>query len=339
VSEKLIENREIKHLKTDVILTEFTANVQRLYADGKGKEARGLAQEFFLSEYFNRSNISKAVEEFALSTSGWFLGRDLYQPLKLANPNDHLACQQKLRRLLTDGVLEKHKTRNACYRLVEDKCEEIKWWESTGETVDIKFPFHIEDYIKIFPGNIIVISGTSNAGKSAFLLDFIRLNIDEHKIHMFNSESGMAELKERISLIEDVDMELWQTRLKIWERSGEFSAVIKPDSINIIDFLEVHEEFYKVGGFITDIHNKLRKGIALVALQKNPGQDYGLGGARGLEKPRLYLSLDRGKMKIVKAKNWKTADNPNGFVARFKLVNGNKFIIDEPLGPELEKRY
>ena len=332
-------DKKLEKLKTDVILTEFTANVQKLYGEGKNKEARELAHEFFLGEFFNRSNISKSVEEFALSTSGWFLGRDLYQPLKLANPNDHLACQQKLRRLVTDGVLEKHKTRNACYRLVEDECEEIKWWEAADTTVDIKFPFHIEDYVKIFPGNIIVIAGTNNAGKSAFLLDFIRLNLDKHEIHMFNSEAGMSELKERIGLIQDVDMEEWQTKLKIWERSGEFSAVIKRDAINIIDFLEVHEEFYKVGAYIKDIHDKLNKGIALIALQKNPGQDYGLGGARGLEKPRLYLSIDNGRLKIVKAKNWAGVDNPNGWTSYFKLVGGNKFIINEALAPEIDKRF
>jgi len=332
-------DKEVNGLKTDIILTEFITKAQKLYAEGKNKEARELAREFYLGQYFQRSNISKAVEEFALSTSGWFLGRDLYQPLKLANPNDHLACQQKLRRLVSDGILEKHKNRNACYRLVEDECEEIEWWKATGETVDVKFPFHIEDYVKIFSGNICVIAGSNNAGKSAFLLDFIRLNLDKHEIHMFNSEAGMAEIKERIGLIEDVDMEEWQTRLKIWERSGEFSAVIKPDAINIIDFLEVHEEFYKVGAYIKDIHDKLDKGIALIALQKNPGNDYGLGGARGLEKPRLYLSIDNGRLKIVKAKNWRTANNPNGWVAKFSLVGGNKFIVHEPLAPQLDKRY
>jgi len=320
-------DKDIKKIKTDIILTEFASKVQKLYSEGKNKEARELAHDFFLGEFFNRSNISKAVEEFALSTSGWFLGRDLYQPLKLANPNDHLACQQKLRRLVSDGILEKHKTRNACYRLIEDECDEIKWWEATGDTVDIKFPFHIEDYVKIFPGNM------------AFLLDFIRLNLENHEIHMFNSEAGKAEIKERIGLIEDVDMEEWQMKLKIWERSGEFSAVIKPDAINIIDFLEVHEEFYKVGSYIKDIHDKLDKGIALIALQKNPGNDYGLGGARGLEKPRLYLSIDNGRLKIVKAKNWRTADNPNGWVAKFSLVAGNKFVVHEPLAPQLDKRY
>ena len=331
-------DKNLTGLKTDVILTEFTSKVQKLYAEGKNKEARELAHEFFLGEFFNRSNISKSVEEFALSTSGWFLGRDLYQPLKLANPNDHLACQQKLRRLVSDGVLEKHKTRNACYRLVEDECEEMRWWEAPDETVDLDFPFGEERLVSIFPGNIIMIAGDSQAGKSAYMLDFIRRNLQKHEIHLFNSEAGEAEMKRRITLIEDVDIEEWVERLTVYERSHEFSAVIKPDGINVIDFLEIHNEYYRVSGLIKDIHDKLDTGIALIALQKNFGNDYGLGGARSAEKARMYLRIDQGIVKIVKAKNWKTAENPNGWTSYFKLINGNKFVITKQLAPEIETK-
>jgi hypothetical protein len=184
-----------------------------------------------------------------------------------------------------------------------------------------------------------MVAGVWNAGKSAFLLDFIRLNLGKHKIDMFNSESGEDEISERIHLIEDVDLEEWQMKLKVWERSHNFAAALKPDGINIIDFLELHDDYFRIGRYILDIHEKLNDGIAIVALQKNPGNDYGLGGSRGLEKPRLYVSIDPGQLKIVKAKNWKTADNPNGWVAKFRLVAGNKFIIDEQLAPQLDKRY
>ena len=332
-------DKETQKLKDDIILMDFVAKVQSLYTNKKNVEAREYARKFFLSEYFQRSNISKAVEEFALSTSGWFIGRDLYQPLKLANQNDHLACQQKLRRLADKGVLERHKTRNACYRLVEDECDEIKWWEATGDIVDVKFPFGEERLVKIFPGNIIVIAGSNQAGKSAYMLDFIRLNLEKHDIHMFNSEAGMSELSERINKIDDVDLEEWQSKLTIWERSDNFASVIKPNGINIIDFLEMHDNFFLVGGHIKDIHDKLENGIAIIALHKNFGQEYGLGGQRSAEKSRLYLSVDYGQVKIVKAKNWVGVDNPNGYVAKFRLVAGNKFIIDEPLSPQLDKRY
>ena len=36
--------------------------------------------------------------------------------------------------------------------------------------------------------------------------------------------------------------------------------------------------------------------------------------------------MDCGKLKIVKAKNWRTELNPNGILYTFKLIDGCKFI-------------
>ena len=73
---------------------------------------------------------------------------------------------------------------------------------------------------------------------------------------------------------------------------------------------------------LAEIQKKLNGAIVIVALQKNPGCDRGLGGYRTLEKPRLALAIDSGVLKIVKAKNWRTGENPNGKQIGFKLVNG-----------------
>ena len=91
----------------------------------------------------------------------------------------------------------------------------------------------------------------------------------------------------------------------------------------IIDFLEIHDNFYEVGGKMAEIHNKLKGAIAIIALQKNPGTDTGLGGFRGPEKPRLYITMSRSNYcKIVKAKNWATSENPNGKMIRYKIYQG-----------------
>ena len=46
---------------------------------------------------------------------------------------------------------------------------------------------------------------------------------------------------------------------------------------------------------------------------------------RGLEKARLYLTMQPNEVKIVKAKNWATMDNPNGLKKEFKLIQGCAF--------------
>lgn len=85
-----------------------------------------------------------------------------------------------------------------------------------------------------------------------------------------------------------------------------------------------------VAEYLKQIHDKLSTGIAVVALQKDPKADQGRGGTFGLEKPRLYLNLDAGKITIRKAKNWSDPSvNPNRLELKYKIVGGCKFFVTE----------
>jgi len=82
----------------------------------------------------------------------------------------------------------------------------------------------------------------------------------------------------------------------------------------------------QIGGWLKDIHDRLDGAIAVVAIQKNPGNDTGLGGYRSMEVTLLALALDYGRVKVTKAKNFAGDQNPNGWVKPFKLVNGCRII-------------
>jgi len=145
---------------------------------------------------------------------------------------------------------------------------------------------------------------------------------------------GPTELKKRLSKFEDVPAEIWR-KIKFMERTFNFADVLNGDRITIIDYLEVVTDFYQIAQLIFDIHKKMGKGICIVNIQKNKGTDFGRGGQLGLEKPRLYLSMELGKIKIVKAKAWaKEGLNPNGLQRDFKLVQGSKFIATTPWDKE-----
>jgi len=46
-----------------------------------------------------------------------------------------------------------------------------------------------------------------------------------------------------------------------------------------------------------------------------------------MEKALLYLTIDHGKMKIMKAKSWKEGfRNPNYRCHDFKIINGAEFL-------------
>jgi len=54
------------------------------------------------------------------------------------------------------------------------------------------------------------------------------------------------------------------------ERSSNFADVIRPNCINIIDYMELSGDFYMVAEYLRQLHDKLDGGIAIVALQKDP---------------------------------------------------------------------
>ena len=81
---------------------------------------------------------------------------------------------------------------------------------------------------------------------------------------------------------------------------------------------------------LTDIFNALDGGIAVVGLQKPAGRDTGVGGARTLDKARLYMAIEPGVLKIVKGKLWRQEHiNPNGMYVKWLLGGGANFKIEK----------
>ncbi len=271
-------------------------------------------------------NLTAEIREIISATWGNISATFIYESATIATSEDKHKARTILGRLVQEGLLERVPGKNGWYRRVETECEEINFLDAETESVNIVLPFGIHNMIEVMPGNIILIAGEPNSGKTALFLNIIYNNMHSQEVHYFNSEMGSGELKKRLSKFENLSLKDW--KFKAYERSGNFGDVIKPGNgkVNIIDYLEIHENFYEIGGKLAEIHQKLNGAIAIVALQKNRGTDMGLGGFRTLEKPRLALAMEPGTLKIVKAKNWKTSDNPNGKQIDFKIINGCTFI-------------
>jgi hypothetical protein len=276
-------------------------------------------------------NLAAEVEEYILSTTGNFLSTDVDRSLHLSTRDEKKNLSIILRRLVEKGVIEKHGDRNGSWRKVENDVDVIDWMNAETEEYPVQFPLNIHQLVKLYPGNIAILAGASNTGKTTFMLELIRLNQKRHKILYMNSEMGASELKLRLEMFHEV-CPISQWKFQAIERSDKFADAIDPDGFNVIDFMEIYDEFWKLGGWIRDVHKKLNKGIAVIAIQKqssskNNQKDFGRGGELTIEKPRLYLAMDRGRIKIVKAKIWRDyGRNPNGLSRDFKIVSGWKFL-------------
>jgi hypothetical protein len=235
-----------------------------------------------------------------------------------------------LAKLEKEGKIEKTGKMAGQYRTINTDCPPIDFFNVTSEHVDLWLPFGLHDLVNIMPGNIIVIGGEPDAGKTGVLLNIIKNNRKKYDVHYFNSEMGASELVERLNLFGDIAIEDWN--FKYYERDADFADVVVPGKgvINIIDYLELYADDYaNVNQFINEIHRKLDGAICFIAIQKNPGRDDPLGGKRALEKARLGLALSRNKVKIVKAKNRKVKYNLIGKCATFQERDGCKFTLKD----------
>ena len=100
--------------------------------------------------------------------------------------------------------------------------------------------------------------------------------------------------------------------------------------IFIVDYLEIHENFYEIAKLIRLIHEVIEDGICIIAVQKKRGELLARGGDFSMEKSRLYLNLEflEGQactqMTIVDAKSPKVPASLQGWSKRVKIINGAK---------------
>ena len=271
-------------------------------------------------------NVLAEVREFVERSEGYFSVTEAFQ--SVPNVTNRQSVRVALHRMVKDEkILERDPNRDGIFRKVNTDETEIDFKNAKGDFLQIAWPFQIEKYFNTAPKNIIIVAGESDAGKTAFLLNFAALNNNRSmRCYYFSSEMGEFEMRERLRGFAKPTIDGW--RMKVFDRSSNFADVIRPDEINIIDFLEIHDEFYKVGLYIKQIFDKLNKGIAVIAIQKNPGKEQGLGGMRSIEKARLAINMERGgKLIIDKAKNWATMNNPRGLAVEYNLVGGCHFKV------------
>jgi len=226
--------------------------------------------------------------------------------------------------MVKSNVLVRISTRSGLYRRRETELAPIDILNTDTKFIDVRLPLGLNKLVNIMPKNIIVFAGSQDSGKTAIMLNILRDNMQTHDVRYFSSEMGANEFRSRLNMF-DIPADRW--RFKAYERSANFADVIAPDAINIIDYLEIGDAFYQVGQQLGDIFDALDNGIAIVAIQKDSNTPLGRGGSFGMEKPRLYCTIDKDfpftKIKIMKAKNWKhVSNNPNNLARSFMIKGG-----------------
>ena len=240
-----------------------------------------------------------------------------------------------LSKLVTKGDIEKTRGK---YRFI-DKEVELVLWENADTTpieglvypygVEDGSSFGLEDCVIIYPGDLIVIAGVSNTGKTTCCLNLLVNNMDKFKCRFITNELGDPhKFKARISHFDWVKLfdENGKAKFEVIKRYTNWQDIVLPEAINIIDWINLAgDRSYDIGLVLQAIQSKLKTGIGIISIQKGEGNPLGRGKDFSRDLASLYLTIDYEKLTVVKAKTWKTK-NPNGKIFGFSIVDrGSKF--------------
>lgn len=324
------------------------ANIRKAYEslkEGDSETARVFLKDAVsgLEQGAIISPMRALMKNYISTISGEFSIKDVYRDLHLNTPVEKNQARAILNHFIWTGDIIKVANRAGVYRRPNRECPVIDFKKAKIEYLDIKLPFDLERYVRIYPKNIILVAGSWNSGKTAFMLEFIKKNMASWPIIYFCSEMGPAELRSRLERHKDIYLEQWN--FTAVERTSDFAEVIEPDMINVIDYLEISDSFWHVDLQLREIFEKLNRGIAVVAIQKSHTQELGRGGDFTGQKPRIYITLDRdeehggGVVKVIKTKDIVPGTSIVGKEMAFSIEDGWKLIYDGNWSYPRERKY
>ena len=129
------------------------------------------------------------------------------------------------------SILERH---GKFYRKINRTLDELEWWKADeNNKLDLRLPFELHDYAVFYRPCLIIVAGLYNQGKTALILNILKLNLDvfANKIHLFVSE-GMEQLKDRLGNLGIYSAD--SSKFKAYRRLINFSDVIDPEGLNLI---------------------------------------------------------------------------------------------------------
>lgn len=239
-----------------------------------------------------------SVKNWCLRFQGSFSINEIYNQFCIKDNQQKDEIEKILSDLCKENIIQQDTNKRSSFRVVDTNIKIIDLsCTSKPDGVDIMLPLGLSKYAALATRNIVVIAGDSNAGKTAIMLENLSENImfsDRFSNPVYiSTEMESDELRTRTEKIQTKDV--WDNAEFI-DYTGKFQDVIKAkrsDKLVYIDQLEVNESltYADMETAISSIRHSLSSGIAIIAMQKTPGNKIARGGAGTLTKSRLYISL------------------------------------------------
>lgn len=262
-------------------------------------------------------SLAHLIEEWITNSTGSFTVDQIDREFCLNTRTEKKNRTVILLRLEKKLIIKKDKQTKGKYHILDTKIDFLDLDTAEEDEFPIKLPFKIHEYVQIPPHGLIVLAGSTNAGKTAFFLNTLRLNLTQtyEKLYLM-SEMGSAEYKTRLLQFGE-SLDQWKA-VKAASKSYGFDGIVQhhnPHGLTCIDFLEeVEGEYFKIASSIRDIYDSLGNGVCMIAIQKKTDGTYARGGQATAEKARLYMALDY------------LATQNNAIVCALKMVKVKHFL-------------
>lgn len=157
----------------------------------------------------------------------------------------------------------------------------------------------IANHVIVREGDLILIGGVSNFGKTTLSMNFLGENIDFHPILLGNEFTKDDEPTPRfLNRLDAMGWVEWTnsdhadkfTLLPVYE---DFAENVVRDRINIIDWVNLDDEAYKIGRVMGQIKRAIGNGIGIIVLQKGEHAEAARGGQFTKDFADLELLIDK----------------------------------------------
>jgi len=275
-------------------------------------------------------NWQEDVDRYISVTDGTFSVTDCYHTLQAVTKLDKGAVRIALSRR-KGKTIQKVGSKDGVYTKIAQDIEFMVFDDREENPYPVILPMRLNDLVNIHSGNIILVAGEYNAGKTTFLMNVLQQNRNIFPIRYLSSEMDSGEFKGRFKGF-NLPLSFWKpddmldyVRLR---STNDYHHCLRADALNIIDYLEFKESDYTLGATIMQqIHDVLGKGICIIGIQKKEGVRLPRSGDMVLEKPRLALTLSKygGERDIIIAEILKGKDvrmgKCDGKKARFEILD------------------